>query len=102
MHCVGALSSGAIALLGAAVQIADQAKGAASRRPTIAARRGSVSQNSCSVCQTCPPISSRGLAAELRSLNLLHITEGAISAPDLGHFSIGVTPLGLSLCRAFH
>lgn len=101
MHCVGALSSGAIALLGASIQIADQAKARREPRPNNRSAARFRFDEIRQKLPDLPPDLTQGLAAELRSLNLLHITEGAIAAPDLGHYSIGVTPLGFRFGERF-
>lgn len=102
MHCVNALSSGAIALLGASIQIADQA-GADSRTPRPA-DRSAARFYFAEIRQKLPDLAPHlvlGLAAELRSLNLLHITEGAIATPDFQHYLFGVTPLGFVFAERF-
>jgi len=97
MHCVGALSSGAIAALGASIQIADQVTPRPHNRSAARFRFAEIRQKLPDVS----PDLTVGLAAELRSLNLLHLTEGAIPAPDLGHYSISVTPLGFRFAERF-
>jgi hypothetical protein len=102
MHCVSALSSGAIALLGASIQIADQARaGARTPRPV---NRSAAKFYFAEIKQKLPDLAPHlvlGLAAELRSLNLLHITEGAIATPDFQHYLFGVTPLGFLFAERF-
>jgi hypothetical protein len=97
MHCVSALSSGAIALLGASVQIANQLRPVGTNRTQTRVHLVDISQK-------LPDLSPQlmlGLVAELRSLNLLHVTEGAIAAPDLGHYAISVTSLGFLFAERF-
>jgi hypothetical protein len=103
MHCVGALSSGAIALLGACIQIADQARAPRAKGP-LPVNRSAAQFRPTEIRQKLPNLSPHltlGLAAELRSLNLLQMSEGAIPAPDLGHYSISVTPLGFLFAERF-
>jgi len=98
MHCADTLSSGAIALLGASIQVAGQI-----REPRPINRSAALFHFS-EIRQKLPDLDPQlvlGFAAELRSLNLLHITEGAIPGPDLQHYSFRVTPLGFRFAERF-
>lgn len=90
MHCVGALSSGAIAFLGASIDAVGQQGG----------RRFQFSE----VKQKLPdpdPDVVFGLASELRSFNLLQITEGLIGGPNPENFGFQVTPVGMRFAERF-
>lgn len=103
MHCVSALSSGAIALLGASIQIADQTRVSGARAPRPV-NRSAARFHFAEIRQKLPDLAPHlilGLAAELRSLNLLHITEGAIATPNYQHYLFGVTPIGLLFAERF-
>ena len=41
------------------------------------------------------------LLMELHSVNLAHVSEGVSQAKDLGHVSVGITPLGLRFAERF-
>jgi hypothetical protein len=94
MHCADALSSGAVALLGASIQI----------RPPRHASRGDTPFSFSELRRKLPdldPDLAFGLATELRSLNLLHITEGVISGTDFEAYQFRVTPLGSRFAERF-
>ena len=94
MHCADALSSGAIALLGASIQI---------RAPNHASH-ADMPFNFPELMHKLSghdPDLIFGLATELRSLNLLHITEGIIGAPDFEAYQFRVTPLGSRFAERF-
>jgi hypothetical protein len=93
MHCVGALSSGAIALLGASIQAIGQRRRQGDRRFTFP-----------EVKQRLPgtdPDIIFGLASELRSFNLLHITEVIVGGSSPDNYGYQVTPVGLRFARRF-
>jgi hypothetical protein len=94
MHCADALSSGAIAALGASIQI---------RAPRHASG-GDASFNFDELKRKLPHLDPNlvlGLATELRSLNLLHITEGVITGRDYEGYLFQVTPLGSRFAKRF-
>lgn len=94
MHCVGALSSGAIAFLGASVQVVKQpGRG-----------RGDMRFQFSEIKRKLPgtdPDVIFGLASELRSLDLLQITEGLVGGPNPENHGYQVTPVGLRFVRRF-
>ena len=94
MHCVGALSSGAIAFLGASIQAAEHSGG----RP--GERRFQFSAVKRKLPDTDPDVVF-GLASELRSFNLLQITEGLIGGPNPENYGFQVTPVGLRFAQRF-
>ena len=94
MHCTDALSSGAIAVLGASIQI---------RAPRHASG-GDSSFNFDELKRKLSHLNPNlvlGLATELRSLNLLHITEGVITGRDYEGYLLQVTPLGSRFAERF-
>jgi hypothetical protein len=94
MHCVDALSSRAIAVLGAAIKAVEQRPG----------RPGDTRFLFSELKQKFPEVDPQvvfGLAIELRSLNLLHITEGLIGGPDPENCGFHVTPVGLRFAQRF-
>jgi len=87
MHCADTLTSGAIAVLGASIKV----------RPRRHASQGDTPFSFKELRQLLPNMEPQlimGLAAELRGLNLLHITEGLIGSPSLENYQFRVTPLG--------
>jgi hypothetical protein len=104
MHCVDALSSGAITVLGACILIVDQPKTPPGSREPRPVNRSAAKFRFPEIRQKLPDFTPHlilGLATELRSLNLLHITEGAIAAAALGHYLITVTPQGFLFAERF-
>lgn len=94
MHCVDALSSGAIAVLGASIQVVAQRGG---RRGDMRFQFAELKQK---LRDTDPDVVF-GCATELRSLNLLHITEGLVGGPNPENHGYQVTPLGLRFAERF-
>jgi len=94
MHCVDALSSGAITVLGASIQI----------RPPRHASGGDTPFQFSELRRKLPDVDPHvvlGLATELRSLNLLHMTEGLIGGPDFEGYQLRVTHVGLRFAQRF-
>jgi hypothetical protein len=94
MHCVDALSSGAIAVLGAAIQVLAQRQG----------RSGNLRFQFAELRQKLPdgdPNVIFGCAIELRSLNLLQISEALVGGPNPENHGYEVTPVGLRLAQRF-
>jgi hypothetical protein len=91
MHCVDVLSIGAINMLGAV---------RSNRWPA-----NYHNMDSFPVIRTKFPSLDQdmilGLISELRGLNLVHVTEGAISTPDFSHISLKLTPLGERFATRF-
>jgi hypothetical protein len=94
MHCVGALSSGAIAFLGASMEAVTQS----AVKPN--GRRFSFLDITFKLRGTDPDV-VMGLASELRSFNLLHITEGLIGGHNPKNYGFEVTPVGERFARRF-
>jgi hypothetical protein len=94
MHCVGALSSGAIAFLGASIEVVERQGG----RPGD--RRFQFSEVKQKLPDTDPDVVF-GLASELRSFNLLQITEGLIGGPNPENSGFQVTPVGVRFAQRF-
>jgi hypothetical protein len=93
MHCVGALSSGAIAFLGASIQAVGQRRRKGDRRFTFP----EVKQK---LPDTDPDVVF-GLASELRSFNLLQITEALIGNSNPDDYGYQVTPVGMRFAERF-
>jgi hypothetical protein len=94
MHCVDALSSPAISVLGASIQIVRQRSG----------RPGDMRFQFVELKQKLldgDPFVIFGCATELRSLNLLHITEGLVGGPNPENNGYEVTPIGLRFADRF-
>jgi hypothetical protein len=94
MHCADALSSGAVALLGASIQIKKPRHAGGGDAPLYFSEL----RHKLPRCDTDLIL---GLAAELRSLNLFHITEGSIAGPSYEHCAFRVTPLGSRFAERF-
>jgi hypothetical protein len=93
MHCVDALSVGAISALGAAIKVnppRHTSGGDAPVRPNELARLMGRDLHLV-----------MGLASELRSLNLLHVTEGVINSRSYESWLLRVTPMGARLAQQF-
>ena len=94
MHCVDTLSAGAISALGAAIKV----------KPP---RHGSGGDVSLTPQELAAPMELggkldllMGFVAELRSLNLVHVTEGLIG-PTYESSAIRVTPMGVRFAQRF-
>lgn len=94
MHCLDALSSGAIAVLGASIQIRAPNHASGADRPFYFSelRQQFPSHN---------PDLVFGLATELQHFNLLHITEGIVGSRDFENYLFRVTPLGSRFAERF-
>ena len=98
MHCADALSSSAIVLLGASIQVVSQLRPPGTKvRRQATFRLSEVRQ----MAQHLDPDLIMGLIAELRGLHLLQVTEGAIQAADFGHYAFRVTLLGFRFAERF-
>jgi hypothetical protein len=94
MHCADALSSGAIAVLGASIQI----------KQAQHAGHGDTSFSFSELRRKLPGLDPHlilGLAAELRGWNLLYGTEGLIQTPEFDAYQLRVTPLGSRFAERF-
>jgi hypothetical protein len=92
MHCVDALSTEAIAMLGMAIQT----------NPPRHASGGDVVLRFPEIRQRDQdPHLAFGLACELRALNLLHITEGPINVGVYENYQFRVTPMGVRFHNRF-
>ena len=93
MHCVDALSIGAITVLGAARRL--QPQETALQRQRFAFRDlGLQLPNE-------DPELIRSLVSELQGWHLVHVLEGQITVADYSHVNIRVTPLGMRFVRRF-
>lgn len=86
MHCVDALSIGAITVLGAARRL---------QRQQFAFRDLALQ------LPNEDPELVRSLVSELQGWHLVHVLEGQITVADYSHISIRVTPLGMRFVRRF-
>ena len=94
MRCVDALSAGAIALLGAAIKL----------KPPRHASGGDVSIRPSELVSLVAPHDLHllmSLASELRSLNLIHLTEGIVGSPSYENAAVRVTPMGVRFAQRF-
>jgi hypothetical protein len=94
MHCADALSSGAIAALGAALQIRSPRHASGGDTPiSFNELRQKMADYNADLILS--------LASELRSLNLMHVTEGAIPGSNFEHYAFRVTPMGSRFAERF-
>jgi hypothetical protein len=94
MHCVDALSIGAIQVLGASMQIGKARHATAGDTPFhFRQLHGKLPDFD--------PDLIAGLASELRALNLLHITEGIVGKRDYENYQYRVTPKGSRFAERF-
>jgi hypothetical protein len=94
MHCVDALSTPAITVLGASIQVVAQRGG----------RSGNMRFQFAELRQKLPdgdPNVIFGCATELRSLNLLQISEALVGGPNPENHGYEVTPVGLRFAQRF-
>ena len=94
MHCADALTSGAIAVLGASRKV----------RPPRHASQGDTPFGFKELHRLVPGMDSQvimGAIAELRGLHLLNVTEGLIQSPEFEAYQFRVTPLGSRFAERF-
>lgn len=94
MHCADALTSGAIAVLGASIKV----------RPPRHASQGDTPFGFKELHRLVPDLDAQvlmSLIAELRGFHLLNVTEGLIQSPEFEAYQFRVTPLGSRFADRF-
>lgn len=94
MHCADALTSGAIAVLGASIKV----------KPPRHASQGDTPFGFKELHHMLPNMDPQvvmGSIAELRGLHLLNVTEGLIQSPEFEAYQFRVTPLGSRFADRF-